>query len=160
MSERWRGVLAALTNPDLRAVLAEALAAPPLPEARRRRAEQRLIDLGLVRAADGTVAFDDAAVREILAETATERPTGPERFLDGRGRIDRYPVRDDERQRLLAYVAERAFRPGEVLTEPEVNARLAVFADDTAALRRYLIDADLIERTRSGSQYALVESAD
>ena len=42
---------------------------------------------------------------------------------------------------------------------PEIFAldgdRLARFTRDPAALRRYLVDAGLLERTRSGSEYAL-----
>jgi hypothetical protein len=158
MSDRWRGVIAALLNPDLRAVLAEAMAAPPLPAARRERAVARLAELGMVReTADGLV-FADTLLRGILEESPVLKATGPARFLDGAGRIDRFPVQDGDRRELLAWVAARAFAPGEVLSEKQTNERLARFADDVAVLRRYLVDAELLERTRSGSEYALVES--
>lgn len=155
MSERWRGVLAALTNPDLRAVLAESMAAPPLSDARRRRAIARLVELGLVHATEtGVPAFDEALVRGILSENPPAKRTGSDRFLDAEGRIDRYPAQAADRRELLEWVAERAFSPGEVLSEHETNERLSAFSSDTAVLRRYLVDAGVLERTRSGSAYA------
>jgi len=82
------------------------------------------------------------------------------RFLDGAGRIDRYPVSAADRRELLAWVAHRAFVPADVLTEAEVNDRLRPYAPDgdVAVLRRYLVDHELLERTRSGSEYAPVAS--
>jgi hypothetical protein len=160
MSENWRGVVAALLNPDLRAALGELSDHVRLTEARRTRALQRLAGLGLVELdATGRASFTDAALRAMLAEGVPVRPMGAERFLDGEGRIDRYPVRAAERRALLKWVAERVLRPGETLSEREINERLAAFTDDVAALRRYLVDHELIERTRSGSQYARVTPA-
>lgn len=157
MTDRWRGIVAALLNPDLRAVLAEAIGATDLTTSRRERATERLLDIGLLRASPDGVEFDEDFVRALLAEQPKTRLTGPERFLDGAGRIDRYPVQATERAELLRWVATRAFAPGDVLSESETNERLAPFTDDVALLRRHLVDAELLERTRSGSEYALVE---
>ncbi|TDN92989.1 DUF2087 domain-containing protein [Microbacterium sp. BK668] len=156
MSDRWRGIVAALLNPDLRAALAEVITDAALPPARRDRALARLTELGLVRDAEGRPVFDDAALRGILAESPPAKPTGPQRYLDASGRIDRYPVRDADRRELLIWVADQAFDDDDVLTEKEVNERLAPFTADVAVLRRYLVDHELIERTRSGSEYARV----
>jgi hypothetical protein len=156
VSERWRGVAAALLNPDLRAVLVEAIEAVELTPARRERAAARLVEMGLLRETPDGLEFDEGFVRALLAESPISRPTGPQRFLDGDGRIDRYPVQALDRIELLRWVAGEAFAPGEVLSEQETNDRLARFGDDTAVLRRYLVDAELLERTRSGSEYALV----
>ncbi|WP_298044921.1 DUF2087 domain-containing protein [uncultured Microbacterium sp.] len=155
-SERWRGVVAALLNDDLRAVLAETVPDAPLTPARRERAVARLEQLGLVRTEQDAVVFDSDAVRALL--TPKPRPVGPERFLDREGRIDRYPLRDDDRRGLLEWVAERAFCPEDILTEADVNTRLEPYAPggDVAVLRRYLVDHELLERTRSGSEYAPV----
>jgi hypothetical protein len=159
VSERWRGVLAALLNPDLRATLADLTADDGLTDARRVRALARLEELGLVaRDAADRPRFDDRVIRELLAENPVPRVSGPERHLDGSGRIDRYPVRADDRRALLAWVADRALAEDEVLTEPQLNERLAVFADDVALLRRHLVDHGLVERTRSGSEYARVSA--
>lgn len=155
MSERWRGVAAALLNPDLRAVLAEAMGGEHLRGDRRDRAVARLVELGLVREESGDLRLDEGFVRGLLAEQPRARPTGPGRFLDGRGRIDRYPVKAADRDELLRWVAGRAFEHGAVFTEREANDRLRRFTDDVAALRRHLVDAGLLERTASGSEYAL-----
>ena len=133
-------MLAALLDDDARAVLSETAA--PVP-AGKRRALPVVSDV----------------VRELLA--STPRAKGPERFLDGRGRIDRYPVRASDREELLRWVTERAFSPARTYTEAEVNDTLEPYATggDVAVLRRYLVDHELLERTRSGSEYARVDSA-
>lgn len=158
MSDRWRGVVAALLNPDLRAALAELSAEVRLTDAGRARALARLEELGLARRDGEKWVFDDAAARGILSESARVKPTGVERFLDADGRIDRYPVRDGERRELLVWVADRAVATHDVLSERDLNERLEPYAPggDVAVLRRYLIDHGLLERTRSGSEYARV----
>lgn len=156
MSERWRGVVAALLNPELRSVLAELSPEQSLTPVRRERALARLSELGLVRDDDGRPVFDEAVLRELLAEDAPAKARGPERFLDGQGRIDRYPLRFSDRHELLEWIADRAIGRGEVLSERDFNERLTPYSDDVAVLRRYLVDHELIERTRSGSEYARV----
>lgn len=101
------------------------------------------------------IRFDDAPLRTLLA--TAPRPQGLERFLDREGRIDRYPSHAAERAALLQLIAERAFSPGVVMRESDVNERLGPYAPrgDVAVLRRYLVDHDLLRRTRSGSEYAL-----
>ncbi len=161
MSDRWRGVLAALINPELRAALAE-VSARELTDNRRERAFARLDEIGLVsRGADGAWVFDGAFVRSILSENPPVRRVGHERFLTRDGRIDRYPVQQAERQELLEWVTAQAFAADDLLTESEVNERLAPYAPggDVAVLRRYLVDHSLLERTRSGSEYARASSA-
>ncbi len=88
------------------------------------------------------------------------RADGPERFLDADGRIDRYPIRAAERTELLKWIADRALPVGAVWTEREIGDLLAPFAPggDVAVLRRHLVDHDLLERTRSGSEYARVSA--
>lgn len=78
------------------------------------------------------------------------------RFLTRDGRIDRYPQRGEVRRELLAWVLERAVPRDAVFTEAQIGDLLEAFAPggDTAVLRRYLVDAGLLERTRSGSAYA------
>lgn len=161
MSERWRGVVAALANADLRAALAE-VSTPTLTDARRTRAFARLENLGLIRRDGDGWRFDDAVLRDILAESAPVKPTGPDRFLDRDGRIDRYPLSAGDRRELLAWVADRALPRGEVWSEPDVNERLEPFAPagDVAVLRRYLVDFGLVERTPTGSEYARVDASD
>jgi hypothetical protein len=161
MAEEWRRVVAALANPELRLTWArlvagasEADATAGLSPARRRKVLAALRGAGLVDAD----AFPRTSVfaEALAAAPLPAQPTGPERFLR-EGRIAQYPASQAERRELLALVAGRAFRSGEVLDEREVNARLAAFHDDVAVLRRYLVDVGLLVRTRSGSSYALAE---
>ncbi len=154
MSDRWRGVVAALLNPDLRAALAELPQAGPLTDVRRARALERLEALGLVQSGDEGSVFATEALRAMLAETAPIPRTGPQRFLDGSGRIDRYPASAADRRELLRWVSAQVLDPAEVLSETQLNERLAPLTDDVAVLRRYLVDHGIVERTRSGSEYA------
>lgn len=163
--ERWRAVIAALLDGDARAVLGETATGDPLTPKRRARAIERLERAGAVRrekvtqstdaATKDAVTLDHAALRALLA--SPPRPTGPERFLDADGRIDRYPAAADERRALLVWVAGRAFSAEDVLDEAEVGERLLPYAPsgDVAVLRRYLVDHGILERTPSGSEYAL-----
>ncbi|MHA7987040.1 DUF2087 domain-containing protein [Rathayibacter sp. CAU 1779] len=158
----WRAPVAALANDDARTVYARLTAGMTgsdaqtgLPTSKWERALQTL-------ARGGLVAFDEASGEPvplapfagILAANPVESATGVDKFLRG-GRIDRYPMSAGERHALLLYVAERAFRPTEELTEAQVNERLRVFTEDHVTLRRYLVDAGILERSRSGGSYAL-----
>lgn len=149
-------MVAALLNPDLRAALAEVMGDGRLTPQRRQRAIERLEQMGLVRRTADGVEFDDRMLRAVLDANPPATSTGPARYLDGNGRIDRYPVRADDLRELLVWVCERALAAEEILTEPQLNERLSAFADDVALLRRHLVDAELLERTRSGSSYARV----
>ena len=161
MAEEWRRIVAALANPDLRLTWArlvlgasETDATAGLSPARGRKVLAGLRGAGLV---DAESAPRPSVFAEALAAAPVPpQPTGPERFLRG-GRIAQYPASQTERGELLALVAARAFRAGEVLEEREVNERLGAFHDDVAVLRRYLVDFGLLVRTRSGSSYALAE---
>lgn len=97
-----------------------------------------------------------AAGAETWERSVASRPrTGPERFMTRDGRIDRWPVREDDLRAVLALVLPRVLSPGEVLREAELNERIARVAADVALLRRHLVDHGFVERTRSGSEYAL-----
>lgn len=161
MAEEWRAVVAALANPDMRltwvrlvAGASETDATAGLSPARMRKVLAGLRGAGLID--EASVPRASVFTEVLAASPVPPRPSGPERYLRD-GRIDRYPAAQGERAELLALVASRAFRSGEVLTEAEVNERLATFHDDVAVLRRYLVDFGLLVRTRSGSSYSLAE---
>jgi hypothetical protein len=61
------------------------------------------------------------------------------------GRLTAMPRGGRKRQIVLEHVAQR-FEPGRRYSEEQVNAELSVIGDDVAALRRYLIDAGLLDR--------------
>jgi hypothetical protein len=68
------------------------------------------------------------------------------------GRITAMPARRAIRLLLLNLVAQ-AFEPGRRYTEPVVNEVLRTLYDDHAALRRYLIDEELMSRTPDGTYW-------
>jgi len=152
----WRAVVALLANPETRRALARLVAeTEPAPAGRQQeRALARLRDAGLVTA-EGMV--DEAALRALLQESARPAVTGVERFLTPSGRLLGLPSRPAERVELLALLAARVLAPGEVVAEKELNRRLAAFDDDVASLRRLMVEADLLERTPTGTEYARVE---
>jgi Uncharacterized protein conserved in bacteria len=82
------------------------------------------------------------------------------RFLvRGEDTIDRYPRRREDRLLLLQWIADRAFTDDDDLTESQVNERLYRYTDDVAVLRRYLVDAELLERFPDGTGYRRVRPA-
>lgn len=61
------------------------------------------------------------------------------------GRLVRMPTKRTKRLDLLDHLAQR-FEPGRRYTEREVNALLAQVSEDTATLRRYLVDERFLDR--------------
>ncbi|MGY4857154.1 DUF2087 domain-containing protein [Cryobacterium sp. AP23] len=164
MSNEWRRIVAALTNPELRRVYAEVILAehrdrPPLAPARRARAVRSLTDAGLVRPGPaGSMHADDELLARLLATGDRATRQGVERFLRA-GRIDRYPARASERRELLVWIIARALPDHDDRTESQVNDALLDYTDDVSTLRRYLVDAELLERTPSGSAYRRVHDS-
>ncbi|MGC3953717.1 MAG: DUF2087 domain-containing protein [Propionicimonas sp.] len=146
-------MIALLANPETRRALAWAILATE-PEGASPRAVDQLTQAGLLDA-DGRV--DEAALRGLLRESARPVERGVERFLTPAGRLLGLPSKPGERLELLRLLASRTLRPGEVVTEREFNQRLAEVDDDVATLRRLMVEAELVERTPTGTEYALVE---
>ncbi|WP_353808208.1 DUF2087 domain-containing protein [Agromyces sp. SYSU T00194] len=158
----WRRIVAMLVEDDRRAAFAMAVLGTTradvearLGERRATRALHALLEVDLVAEdAEGALTADGAIFHDLLHGSATARARrGPERFLRG-GRLEQYPANASDRRAVLALLLDRTIRPGEVLDEHAVNERLAQVVDDVALLRRSLVDAGLLERTRSGSEYA------
>ncbi len=61
------------------------------------------------------------------------------------GRLTSIPAVHSKRLVVLDFLATM-FEPGQIYPEREVNDRLAAFHPDVAALRRYLVDEDFLER--------------
>lgn len=70
-------------------------------------------------------------------------------YLRG-GKIDAMPAKQSRRRQLLAEVAQ-VFEPGVRYPERAVNDVLGALYPDYAALRRYLVDEDFLDR--AGGQY-------
>jgi hypothetical protein len=103
------------------------VARPPDPEAPRRPtgAERRRA------AAEALGATGDVA--DILG-----------RYLKD-GQLSALPTRRAHRAALLDFFAG-LFEPGTVYPERDVNKMLKVYSDDTASIRRYLVDEEFLER--------------
>ncbi|GJF27709.1 hypothetical protein KNE206_04090 [Kitasatospora sp. NE20-6] len=73
--------------------------------------------------------------------------------LFSHGRLTAVPRRAARREQLLAHLAGTLFEPGRTYREAEVNEVLRTVHDDHPALRRYLVEAGLLVRTRDGAAY-------
>jgi hypothetical protein len=73
-------------------------------------------------------------------------------YLDPEGRLRRFPARQKKLRVILRHVAE-AFEPGRRYTEREVKEILLRFNEDTARLRRDLVDFRLMGREGGGGDY-------
>lgn len=74
-------------------------------------------------------------------------------------RIADMPADPDDRATLVRAVCGRAFENTGArtrLTEPELNARLAMLVEDVATFRRHAVDLGLLARTPDGRGYRLV----
>ena len=113
----------------------------------------RLVKAGIVTQADGL-----HVSLEALRAAARRRPERDRGAADATpdeqrvlrnfvvdGRLVRLPARHAQKQIVLGYVARR-FEEGRSYEEREVNELLSGFYDDTASLRRYLVDEGLLER--------------
>jgi len=132
---------------------------------------EKLVEAGLVRtesSAHGTrYALQLDAARTLAARLAP-RPAAPalddaQRIADfdrhvlvhyvlADGAIKEMPMQDKKLLVLLRYVCDH-IEPGRRYTEKQINARLALFHTDVAALRRYLVDFKFMQRTATGSDY-------
>jgi hypothetical protein len=121
------------------------------------RALARLVDAGLVVASEsGGLAVDGEAFRRAARQSRARPPSEehagepPDRrkVLDAfvrAGRITSIPATRSKRRVLLDWVAQD-FEPGQRYSEAQVNAILEQHHADTATLRRYLVDEELLDR--------------
>jgi len=72
-------------------------------------------------------------------------------FTDG-GRITAFPMQEKKRRVLIDYVST-AFDVGKRYPEKEVNAILKRFNEDTAYMRRALVDYGIMDRSGGGGDY-------
>jgi hypothetical protein len=79
----------------------------------------------------------DAYERKVLSD-----------FLTADGRLRDLPMQEKKVRVILAHAA-RFFKPGERYPEKQVNELLRPFYEDTAMLRRFLVDYGWMERERS-----------
>ena len=159
-------VLQALSDPARFALLARiaeageagcALEAAARDPRTSRKQVARLSAAGLVEARGGAFVARLDRIRDAVDELAgaDDPGGGPGRVgaLFSRGRLVEIPRAPELRLELLRHLAERFFEPGRAYAEGEVNARLREVHDDHAALRRYLVDAGLLQRDDAGTSY-------
>jgi len=119
-------------------------------------AARRLSRVGLVRR-DGRALELHASRFGEAARAAAEAAPAPQPLSDDPaedavlsafvrgGRLISIPAQQSKRRIVLEHLA-RVFEPGVRYPEREVNALLAVWHPDHAALRRYLVDEGLLSR--------------
>ena len=73
-------------------------------------------------------------------------------YLTEDGRIKRIPARYKKLKAVLRYIV-RSFKSGVNYSENEVNEILKKFHEDTASLRRELVDAKYMKREGGGGNY-------
>ena len=73
-------------------------------------------------------------------------------FVDSEGRITAFPAQEKKFLVLLRYVL-KAFEPGQRYPEKEVNEVLKRYNEDTASLRRGLVEYKLMQREGGGGAY-------
>lgn len=78
-------------------------------------------------------------------------------FLMEDGRLSHIP-QQSKKLRVVLDASITLFDQEKVYREKEVNEKLAAVADDTAALRRYLVDYQYMARSRDGSEYRRVSN--
>jgi predicted transcriptional regulator len=73
-------------------------------------------------------------------------------FTDPDGRIKTFPAQRKKFEAILRYVL-RVFEPGARYSEKQVNEMLSRFHEDTATLRRELVDYGWLKRAGGGGVY-------
>jgi ADP-ribose pyrophosphatase YjhB (NUDIX family) len=165
VSRSSSGVVGLLAEPErLRVVSALALGATTIAEVAQASgldprvvvsALRRLERGGLVSREQDQLTLQAGKFREAARAAAPNEPVEPLsadpatdavlRAFIRDGRITAFPVARGRRRLLLEHVVA-VFEPGVRYPEHEVNAILRAWYDDYAALRRYLVDALLLER--------------
>ena len=137
---------------------AEVAGATGLDARRTGRALARLVGAGLVETADGGYRLVAGRFAD-AARAGSARPPGGSDDFGGAdadaarvlrnfvrdGRLRSIPASQGKRRAVLDWLSAR-FEPGRVYPERDVNAVLAQVHPDVAALRRYLVDDEFLER--------------
>ncbi len=90
-----------------------------------------------------------------MSENGSSSSAGVAAFFT-QGRLTAIPRKTARREQLLVHLAETLFTPERVYSEREVNETLLTVHEDCSALRRYLVEAGLLSRTRDGGSYQRV----
>jgi hypothetical protein len=116
----------------------------------------RLLRAGLVATEGGTLILRESVFAQAARAEATKSPVDDFGAADpavskvlrtylARGRLTSIPVSGRKRKIVMEYLAA-AFVPGLRYSEAQVNAILRSWHEDVAALRRYLVEENLLSR--------------
>ncbi|HEX4443827.1 MAG TPA: DUF2087 domain-containing protein [Galbitalea sp.] len=154
MAEEWRRVVAVLADPVRRRLYAGVVLGVPVdvPVKKKDKALKALVAAGLLRADGDEYVAVDGAFAELLAASPVVTRTGVERFVRD-GRIEQYPVKVGDRVEVLVWARDRVLPEAGEISERKFGERLSELTGDVATLRRYLVDAGLVERDAAGSRY-------
>ena len=151
-------LVAMLSTPKLRHGLAGLLRGDPLPEDPSVRGPLSRLDwltTGGHTSADTGAAVDVEALREITEALSVMRSDQAILELD---RLAGIPVKTEESREVSGRIARIVFeRIGveRTLSEAELNAAIAMFAQDVALVRRDAVDAGVLTRSADGTAYRL-----
>jgi len=108
----------------------------------------------LLSPANAAAAGQETAAARQLSQTRAAAPPLVQELLDDQGRVTRWPGKLKEQDALLHFLIAK-FEQARSYTEREVNELLqAWYLDaDYVLVRRSLIDAGLLARTRDGARY-------
>jgi predicted transcriptional regulator len=73
-------------------------------------------------------------------------------YLTEEGRVRGFPTQQKKLEVILRHVV-KVFEPGQRYTERQVNEMLSRYNEDTACLRRNLVDFGLMQRQGGGGEY-------
>ncbi|KUL28488.1 DUF2087 domain-containing protein [Actinoplanes awajinensis] len=121
----------------------------------------RLAGLGLATGSgDGYYRAQPDVLREVAQALTATLPIAPLlrdypqlKSYFAHGRLTSLPPTMSERYQQTAELLARFLAVEGVLTEDEVNRRLAAVTDDVAAVRRMLVESGWLERDRAGTSY-------
>lgn len=125
---------------------------------KERQAKVFLVMMELLHEADKQQSSNDAKSSKQKNTSkdgdATEYAAVVKKFLPNglSGRLERFPRKQKHKLILLEEISKK-FELDRFYTEREVNEILEGLYDDYVTLRRYLVDAGLMDRQADGSQY-------
>lgn len=156
-AERLKMIGLLVEGPRTTIELASLLSLRPAQIARHL---QQLAETGVIQESSGKWTLDEKALADLARRSLAGREQrissedfdgeDAERkvlanFCQPDGRLKALPMQQKKLLVVLRYVLQ-AFEPGERYPERKVNELLGRYHEDTAALRRYLVDFGLVER--------------
>ncbi|MEU4625911.1 DUF2087 domain-containing protein [Actinoplanes sp. NPDC023801] len=127
----------------------------------------RLVGAGVATGTgNGTYRVRDGVLREAAQALDRVQPISPLlaefpqlKSYFSHGRLVSLPPTLSERAQQMAELFARFIAVDGVLTEAEINQRIAPAADDVAAVRRMLVESGWLERDRAGTSYGSARTA-